>query len=40
MWPIEYTQEYEDWFSFQEEKNKIAINTRVIGVNYWASILN
>jgi hypothetical protein len=30
MWSIEYTQEYEDWFSFQEEENKIAINARVI----------
>jgi hypothetical protein len=30
MWSIEYTQEYEDWFSFQEEENKIAINAKVI----------
>jgi hypothetical protein len=30
MWPIEYTKEYEDWFSLQEEDNKVAINTKVI----------
>ena len=30
MWPIEYTQEYEDWFSSQEEENKMAINAKVI----------
>ncbi|MDR2694638.1 MAG: type II toxin-antitoxin system RelE/ParE family toxin [Chitinispirillales bacterium] len=30
MWPIEYTQEYEDWFSLQEEENKMAINAKVI----------
>ena len=30
MWPIEYTQEYEDWFSVQVEEIKIVINTKVI----------
>jgi hypothetical protein len=30
MWPIEYTQEYEDWFSIQDEENKMAINAKVI----------
>jgi len=30
MWPVEYTQEYEDWFSVQEEDNKMAINAKVI----------
>jgi len=30
MWSIEYTQEYEDWFSAQEEDNKVAINAKVI----------
>jgi hypothetical protein len=30
MWPISYTQEYEDWFSAQEEENKMAINAKVI----------
>ena len=30
MWTIEYTQEYEDWFSAQEEESKIAINTKII----------
>jgi len=30
MWSIGYTQEYEDWFSSQEEENKIAINAKVI----------
>ena len=23
MWPIEYTQEIKDWFSLQEEENKM-----------------
>ena len=30
MWSIGYTQEYEDWFSIQEEESKIVINARVI----------
>ena len=30
MWPIDYTPEYEEWFSQQEEENKIAINAKVI----------
>ena len=30
MWIIEYTQEFEDWFSVQEEESKIAINAKVI----------
>ena len=30
MWPIDYTPEYEDWFSIQEEESKIAINAKVI----------
>jgi len=30
MWDIEYTKEYEDWFSKQDEENKIIINTKVI----------
>ena len=30
MWPINYTQEYEDWFSSQEEGNQMAINAKVI----------
>jgi len=30
MWSIDYTSEYEDWFSQQEEENKIAINAKVI----------
>jgi hypothetical protein len=30
MWQIEYTQEYEDWFSLLEEENKMAINAKVI----------
>ena len=30
MWSIGYTKEYEDWFSAQEEENKIAINAKVI----------
>jgi len=30
MWLIDYTQEYEDWFSHQEEENKIAINAKVV----------
>jgi len=30
MWPIDYTPEYEEWFSHQKEENKIAINAKVI----------
>jgi hypothetical protein len=30
MWPIEYTHEYEDWFTDQEEENKMAINAKVL----------
>ena len=30
MWPIGYTHEYEDWFSDQEEENKMAINAKII----------
>jgi len=30
MWPIDYTPEYEEWFSLQEEENKMAINAKVI----------
>jgi hypothetical protein len=30
MWSIEYTKEYETWFTNQEEENKMAINTKVI----------
>jgi hypothetical protein len=30
MWPIEYTPEYESWFTDQEEEGKIAINAKVI----------
>jgi len=30
MWEIEYTKEYEYWFSSQDEENKIVINAKVI----------
>ena len=30
MWTIEYTKEYENWFSLQDEENKIVINAKVI----------
>ena len=30
MWDIEYTKEFEDWFSEQDEENKIIINSKVI----------
>jgi len=30
MWEIEYTKEYENWFSSQDEENKIVINAKVI----------
>ena len=30
MWHIEYTQEYENWFSDQEEEIKIEINAKAI----------
>ena len=30
MWPIDYTKEYEDWFSVQEEENKVAINAKIL----------
>jgi hypothetical protein len=30
MWSIGYTQEYEDWFTNQQEEDKIAINAKVI----------
>ena len=30
MWPINYTSEYEDWFTAQEEENKMAINAKVL----------
>jgi len=30
MWLIDYTQEYEDWFTPQDEENKMAINAKVI----------
>jgi hypothetical protein len=30
MWHIDYTQEYEDWFSAQKEEDKMAINAKVI----------
>ena len=30
MWSIGYTHEYEDWFSVQEEENKMAINAKII----------
>jgi len=30
MWPIEYTEEYEDWFSAQEEESKVVINAKII----------
>jgi len=30
MWPIDFTPEYEDWFSVQEEDNKVAINAKVL----------
>jgi hypothetical protein len=30
MWPIDYTKEYEDWFSDQEEEDQIAIAARVM----------
>jgi len=30
MWPIDYTQEYEDWFSTQEEESKMVINAKIV----------
>ena len=30
MWSVDYTQEYEDWFSAQKEDDKVAINAKVI----------
>jgi hypothetical protein len=30
MWPIEYTQEYEQWFTGQDEERKIAINAKAL----------
>ena len=30
MWPINYTPEYEDWFTAQEEENQMAINAKVL----------
>lgn len=30
MWNPKYTQEYEDWFSVQDEETKIVINAKVI----------
>ena len=30
MWPIKHTVEYEDWFTQQDEENKIVINAKVI----------
>ena len=30
MWPINYTPEYEDWFTVQEEENQMAINAKVL----------
>ena len=30
MWPIDYTKEYECWFTGQEEDHKIAITAKVL----------
>ena len=30
MWEIEYTKEYENWFSSQDEDDKIIINAKVL----------
>jgi hypothetical protein len=30
MWPIEYTKEFEHWFTGQDEESKVAINAKVI----------
>jgi hypothetical protein len=30
MWPIDYTQEYDDWFTLQNEEEKTVINAKVI----------
>ena len=30
MWPVKYTLEYEDWFTKQDEENKMIINAKVI----------
>jgi hypothetical protein len=30
MWPINYTKEYGEWFSAQEEENQMAINAKII----------
>jgi hypothetical protein len=30
MWPVKYTNEYENWFALQEEENKMVINAKVI----------
>jgi len=30
MWEIEYTKEYENWFSLQDEDDKIIINAKVL----------
>ena len=30
MWSVKHTLEYEDWFTRQDEENKMVINARVI----------
>jgi len=36
---LRYTQEYENWFSAQEEENKIAINAKVLVLQEFGSNL-
>jgi hypothetical protein len=39
MWLINYTQEYEDWFSAQDEEYKMAINAKVLLLSEFGPLL-